>query len=198
MTNEEPVVDAIDQEVVQEPKTFTVEELTDEVTKLKSIKNDVVQERDQLKSRVRELEKVTEGFKNFKPDVELKQQLDSALNQIQELDVKYKNTVAKTRVERALVDNKVNPVAVNTALDLVKLDNIKWANGEIDETSIADAITLIKNNHPVLFNEVVPAPSPRRPEDKPNVSSYEAELQSLLKRGVNQLELTALKRKYGR
>lgn len=184
----------------EEGSTLTLEQALAEIEKLKSIKNDIVKERDNYKHKARDLDKIVNQFKDLNIDdpSKFKNDLDQSLNRIVELETKYKESSAKSVLEKLLNESKVNPGALNTAMDLIKLDSFKYKNDEVVVESVADAIADLKSKHPILFNEVVQAPAPARPEDKPTTATYETELQSLLKRGVNQKELTALKKKYGR
>jgi hypothetical protein len=180
-------------------KTPTLEELLAENAKLKSINEEVIGSRNEVKEKLRAIEAKAEEAKTKELEEQgnYKQLLEAEQEKLQKLQSQIERQAIDAEITKSLQDAKVS--SVDTALKLVDKDKIQYVDGKVNQESVADAIAQLKEEHSVLFVNVKDAPKPKRAGEETPQGGYEEELRKLQTNpNATPRDLAALRTKYGR
>lgn len=184
------------------PEYGSLEEAMTEIEKLRSIKTELIGERDKVKTKLRTIETAAE--KKIAAELEeqgkFKELLEEERQKRAELESTIRTSTVVGELTKALSSEKV--LSVDTVLALVDQSLVKTDDaGNISAESVADAIAKVKEQHGVLFGVKAPAKAPtskRAAEDAPT-GGYAEELKKLrLNPNTTARDLDNLRQKHGK
>lgn len=183
-----------DVETKQEP---TVDELKAEIERLQRNNKQIIDSRDAAKQKLRDLESDRE-----RTALEKKADYEAALQLEREKYNSLQTQLREQAVGSALLQalSKTNVLAVDTALQLIDRSAIVFEDGQVDESTVADAIKTLQEKHNVLFGEPTkPAPTPKKAGEETPTGGYVEELKRLQQNpNATRRDLDQLRQKYGR
>lgn len=167
-----------------------------EAEKQKSIKAEVIAARDEYKKKYGEVEHKIVEFEQAL--VTTQQQLDAERTAREQIVSLHSTTIKKSAVKQALEKQGVN--AIDTALKLVKLDDITLDDEYVINTDTVEAVvSKLKETDSVLFTQTVTkadaiVPKPKRASEGEPKAGFSEEVK-LCKTAA---EVEALLRKHGK
>lgn len=181
---------------------------------------------EELQAEVKKYERLTTAHEKLKADLQnlkaaqadvasIQAQLEKAIGEKSKLlrekadleksleDVKKEGQLkdARSALSTALDAAGVERKALQTALKLANLTDLKFENGEVSTDSLTTVVEALKESDPILFTEgekTSPSSPPvRHAVEKVTQSAYETEIAAAVKKG-DQKELEAVYAKYHR
>lgn len=206
-TNENTKVDTQVQEKeasskteTQADKALSLEDALTRIEKLEGINKEVITDRDKVKNKLREIEKVESDSEEtrLKEQGEYKELLDKEKERSSKLESSIRDREVGSVLKDSLRESGLSEDAINTAVALVDKTKISYdLDNGVDKETITSSIDALKTEHGILFSAKPKTPAVKRAADRTDQDTYESELVKL-RTGGSRRDLEALRAKYNR
>lgn len=170
---------------LETPEYKSVAEALVEIEKLRSIKAEVIQERDRAKAKLRTVEETEEARKatELTEQGKYKELFEEEQSKRAALELTIRDSSVVQALTKAL--DSAETASVDTALALIDRSLVKYDDdGNIDAQSVVDAIAKVKEQHSVLFKQkkgpTNKGPTSKRASEDPTTGGFTEELKKLM------------------
>lgn len=180
----------------------TVEQALARISELENINKQVIQDRDSVKSKLREIESEEEEAKRqaMEEQGQFKTLLEAEREKLTSLQNKLRDRDIDSAIGSALKDVGLTEDAFNTAKALIDKSTIGYDQDKgIDSTTLTKAVEQLKANHSILFQAKPKTPDTKRPSGNVDGGSdFVTEMKKLRESGnCTHAKINELRKRFG-